>query len=145
MELPINRRVVTRAAAAGTLMAAAGISSGRAHDNSATIRINLPLTGAYNEGTRRIEYGAMRAFNEASARGGVNGYKITLAPHDDDTATASQYDPAQAATNAQKMFANRAMLAAISPRNQTGQERPCRKHETISLHWCGAVSLTTIP
>jgi ABC-type branched-subunit amino acid transport system substrate-binding protein len=145
MELPISRRAIIRAAAAGTLMAAAGTGSGRAHDNSTTIGINLSLTGAYNEGTGRIEYGAMMAFNEENARGGVNGDKITLAPHDDGTATASQYDPGQAATNARKMFANGATLAAISPRNQTGQERPCRKHETISLRWCGAVSLTAIP
>ena len=57
----------------------------------------------------------MMAFDEANAKGGVNGYKIVVTPYDDGTATAGQYDPAQAATNARKMVSDKATVAAIGP------------------------------
>jgi len=49
------------------------------------------------------------------AQGTVGGYKIELVILDDGTATAGQYDPAQAATNARKMVADPSIIAAIGP------------------------------
>ncbi len=57
----------------------------------------------------------MMAFDEANASGGVAGYKINLLVLDDGTATAGQYDPAQAATNARKMVSDPSVVAAIGP------------------------------
>ena len=84
-------------------------------DKSVTVGINLSLTGADAESAKRIEDGAIMAFDEANAAGGINGYKIVVTPYDDGSATAGQYDPAQAATNARKMVSNKATVAAIGP------------------------------
>ena len=115
MDYPISRRTVTRAIPAAALLAAAGIRPVHAEDKTVTVGINLSLTGADAEGAKRIEYGAQMAFEEANAKGGVNGYKVVVTPFDDGTATSGQYDPAQAATNARKMVANKATVAAIGP------------------------------
>lgn len=109
---PITRRT---AAIGAALLATFGSRASFAADKSITVGINLSLTGADAEGAKRIEYGAMMAFEEANAKGGVNGYMVNVTPYDDGTATSGQYDPAQAATNARKMVANRATLAAIGP------------------------------
>ena len=90
-------------------------SAARAVDKSITVGINLSLTGADAESAKRIENGAIMAFDEINAKGGVNGYKIVVTPYDDGSATAGQYDPAQAATNARKMVSNKATVAAIGP------------------------------
>jgi branched-chain amino acid transport system substrate-binding protein len=45
----------------------------------------------------------------------VPGYKFELLILDDGTATAGQYDPAQAATNARKMVSDKAVVGAIGP------------------------------
>jgi branched-chain amino acid transport system substrate-binding protein len=55
------------------------------------------------------------AIDEANAAGGVGGYKINVLVLDDGTATAGQYDPAQAATNARKMVSDPNVVAAIGP------------------------------
>jgi branched-chain amino acid transport system substrate-binding protein len=112
---PITRRMAVRGAAGVGLAAATGFRPGWAADKSVTIGINLSLTGADAESAKRIENGAMMAFDEANAKGGVNGYKIVVTPYDDGSATAGQYDPAQAATNARKMVSNKATVAAIGP------------------------------
>src|SRR4029077_18243943 len=57
----------------------------------------------------------MLALDEANAQGGVAGYKINIMVLDDGTATAGQYDPAQAATNARKMVSDSSVVAAIGP------------------------------
>jgi len=62
-----------------------------------------------------IKDGASLAIDEANAQGGVAGYKIDVLLLDDGTATAGQYDPAQAATNARKMVADKNVVAAIGP------------------------------
>ena len=77
--------------------------SAAAADKTITIGINLPLTGADAHDAELIKDGAMLAIDEANAKGGVAGYKIEVMLLDDGTATAGQYDPAQAATNARKM------------------------------------------
>ena len=48
----------------------------------------------------------MLAIDDANAAGGVAGYKIDAMQLDNGTATAGQYDPAQAATNARKMVSD---------------------------------------
>jgi branched-chain amino acid transport system substrate-binding protein len=57
----------------------------------------------------------MLALDEANAQGGVAGYKINVIVLDDGTATAGQYDPAQAATNARKLVSDNSVVAAIGP------------------------------
>jgi branched-chain amino acid transport system substrate-binding protein len=111
----VTRRTVFRAGAGVALAATVGIDRGRAADKSVTVGINLSLTGADAESAKRIENGALMAFDEVNAKGGVNGYKIVVTPYDDGSATAGQYDPAQAATNARKMVSNKATVAAIGP------------------------------
>ena len=86
-----------------------------AADKTITIGINLPLTGADAHDAELIKDGAMLALDEANAQGGVAGYKINVIVLDDGTATAGQYDPAQAATNARKMVSDSSVVAAIGP------------------------------
>src|SRR5438046_7011931 len=86
-----------------------------AADKTITIGINLPLTGADAHDAELIKDGAMLALDEANAQGGVAGYKINIMVLDDGTATAGQYDPAQAATNARKMVSDNSVVAAIGP------------------------------
>jgi branched-chain amino acid transport system substrate-binding protein len=110
----LTRRTAIHLAAVGAA-ATAGFRPAWAADKSVTVGINLSLTGADAESAKRIENGAIMAFDEANAKGGVNGYKIVITPYDDGSATAGQYDPAQAATNARKMVSNKATVAAIGP------------------------------
>src|SRR5271166_6903676 len=86
-----------------------------AADKTLTIGINLPFTGADARDAELIKDGAMLAIDEANAQGGVGGYKIEVLLLDDGTATAGQYDPAQAATNARKMVSDKEVVAAIGP------------------------------
>src|ERR1700761_5765104 len=88
-----------------------------AADKSVTIGINLPLTGADAHDAELIKEGAQLAIDEANAKGGVAGYKINALILDDGTATAGQYDPAQAATNARKMVSDPNVVAAVGPTN----------------------------
>ncbi|MDR3530193.1 MAG: branched-chain amino acid ABC transporter substrate-binding protein [Rhodopila sp.] len=111
----ITRRTAARAFAGLAVVATLGRGSARAADNAVTVGVNLSLTGADAESAKRIEYGAMMAFDEVNAKGGVNGYRIQMTPYDDGTATAGQYDPAQAATNARKMVSDKSTMAAIGP------------------------------
>ena len=97
--------------------AVAASAAGRAlaADKEITIGINLPLTGADAHDAELIKDGAMLAFEEANEKGGVAGYKVNVTVLDDGTATAGQYDPAQAATNARKMVSDKNVVAAIGP------------------------------
>jgi branched-chain amino acid transport system substrate-binding protein len=100
-------------ALAGTLLAWA--RSAAAADKTVTIGISLPFTGADAHDAQLIKEGALLAIGEANAKGGVAGYKIEVMLLDDGTATAGQYDPAQAATNARKMVSDPSVVAAIGP------------------------------
>jgi branched-chain amino acid transport system substrate-binding protein len=82
---------------------------------SLTVGIALPFTGADAEDATKIKDGALLAIDEANAKGGVAGYKIKVLLLDNGTATAGQYDPAQAATNARKMVSDPSVVAAIGP------------------------------
>jgi branched-chain amino acid transport system substrate-binding protein len=87
----------------------------RAAGKSVTVGIALPLTGAGSEDATNILHGAVLAFEEANAKGGPGGYQINIMTLDNGTATAGQYDPAQAATNARKMVSDSTVVAAIGP------------------------------
>src|ERR1700689_5334463 len=109
----LTRRTLIQLPAA----AVAGSYAARAlaADKTITVGINLPLTGADAHDAELIKDGAMMAFDEAPAKGGVGGYKIELMVPTDGTATAGQYDPAQAATNSRKMVSDSSVVAAVGP------------------------------
>jgi branched-chain amino acid transport system substrate-binding protein len=113
-------RYTRRAFNAGTVASVAAIAVGRggtafADQKVIKIGITLPLTGADAEDANLIKNGAMIAFDEANASGGVAGYKIVPVIYDDGTATAGQYDPAQSATNTKKLIADPQVVANLGP------------------------------
>ncbi|MGH8432611.1 MAG: branched-chain amino acid ABC transporter substrate-binding protein, partial [Solimonas sp.] len=112
-----HRRQFTTALGTGTIvaLAAPGMLPARAADKSVIIGINLPLTGADADASKRIKYGAEMAIEEANAQGGVAGYKLETIVLNDATATAGQYDPAQAALNAKQFAANPKVVALVGP------------------------------
>jgi len=84
-------------------------------DQVLKVGIDLSLTGADAESATRIKDGALLAFEEAEAKHEIPGYRIEVVTYDDGTATAGQYDPAQAATNARKMVSDHDVVAAVGP------------------------------
>ena len=110
-------RLARRSALAllGSSALAGFAGSARADGKFVTVGINLPLTGASAEDATTMLHGAVLAIEEANAKGGVGGYEIRTLVLDDGTATAGQYDPAQAATNTRKMIVDPAVVAAIGP------------------------------
>jgi branched-chain amino acid transport system substrate-binding protein len=91
------------------------VLSARAGDKFVTVGINLSLTGAAAEDATNMLRGAQLAIEEANAKSGVGGYEIRMLVLDDGTATAGQYDPAQAAINTRKMVGDRSVVAAVGP------------------------------
>jgi branched-chain amino acid transport system substrate-binding protein len=65
--------------------------------------------------TRSRRNGAMFAIEDANAAGGIAGRKIETIALNEATATAGQYDPAQAAENARKFVANPQIVALVGP------------------------------
>ena len=110
----LSRRSVVLAGTAGAAVAA-GLRPARAADKVVKVGINLSFTGGDAEGAARIKDGALIAFDDANAKGAVPGYRFEAVLYDDGTATAGQYDPAQAATNARKMVSDKLTMAAIGP------------------------------
>jgi branched-chain amino acid transport system substrate-binding protein len=106
-----RRALVLHLPAAALLAGAAGPAF--AADKSLTIGITLPLTGADAEDATLIKDGAMLAIEDAKSD--VAGYKLNVIVLDNGTATAGQYDPAQAATNARKLVADASVVANIGP------------------------------
>jgi len=103
-------------AAASTTLLGAGLGSARAAgEKEIKIGITLPLTGADAEGANRIKYGALLAIQQANDSNAIPGYKLVPVILNNATSTAGQYDPAQAATNARKLVADPAAMAAIGP------------------------------
>ena len=76
-----------------------GALPAQAQTKNITIGITLPLTGADAQSATLIKNGAQMAIDEANAKGTIKGYKLETIVLDSGTATAGQYDPAQAATN----------------------------------------------
>jgi branched-chain amino acid transport system substrate-binding protein len=99
----------------GSSAVASVVHRTRAEPKFVTIGINLPLTGAAAEDATNILHGALLAIEEANAKGGRGGYELRPLVLDDGTATAGQYDPAQAAINTRKMVVEPTVVAAIGP------------------------------
>ena len=113
----ITRRTATRLFAGTAVAAAMGsrISPVWADDKVIKIGADLSLTGADAENSIRIKNGIVMALDAANKDKAVPGYSLELMTLDDGTATAGQYDPAQAATNARKMVSDPDVLAAVGP------------------------------
>jgi branched-chain amino acid transport system substrate-binding protein len=105
----------SKAVAVLGFVALACVAGADAADKTVKIGITLPLTGADAEDATLIKNGALLAIEEANARGGVAGYRIETVIYDSGTATAGQYDPAQAATNTKKLVADPMVVANIGP------------------------------
>jgi branched-chain amino acid transport system substrate-binding protein len=112
-----TRRAFNAGAVASVALIAAVIGGAAALADQKVVKIGItvPLTGADAEDATLIKNGAMMAFDEANAKGGVAGYKIVPIIYDNGTATAGQYDPAQAATNTKKLVADPLVVANVGP------------------------------
>ena len=106
---------ISRRSALALLGSSALALPARATDKFVTIGIALPLTGAAAEDATNILHGAQLAIEEANAKGGVSGYQVRTLVLDNGTATAGQYDPAQAAINTRKMIVDTTVVGAVGP------------------------------
>ena len=111
----LTRRAAAQLLATTAVATTLGGVSARAEDKVIKVGLDLSLTGADAESALRIKNGALMAFDEINAKHEIPGYQIEPLILDDGTATAGQYDPAQAATNARKMVSDRQVVAAIGP------------------------------
>jgi branched-chain amino acid transport system substrate-binding protein len=111
----LTRRATTQLLATTALAAAIGGVPAFAADKVVKVGLDLSLTGADAESAGRIKNGALMAFDQINAKNEIPGYKLDVLVLDDGTATAGQYDPAQAATNARKMVSDKEVVAAIGP------------------------------
>src|SRR6185436_5400155 len=96
----LTRRQAFLATTAGAISGIAGANTALAADKVVKIGVNLSLTGADSQGANRVRNAIVMAFDAANQGNAVPGVKFDLLVLDDGTATAGQYDPAQAATNA---------------------------------------------
>ena len=110
----ITRRSATRLLA-GTAVASTIGGTAWAADKTVQIGLDFSLTGGDADSAQHMRDGALMAIDEANAKNVVKGYKITPMVLDDATATAGQYDPAQAATNARKFVSDKTVVAAVGP------------------------------
>ena len=101
----------------GSALAGPFVRSAAAQEKTFVIGLDLPLTGAQADTATLVRYGVQSAIDGLNEKGGVAGYKLAVLTLDDGTATAGQYDPAQAATNARKMVSDPAVMAGIGPMN----------------------------
>ena len=112
----LTRRSAFKAAAGIAATATFGLTeAAHAADQVVKVGINLSYTGADAESASRIANGAILALEDANKTHAVKGITFDVVKLDDATATAGQYDPAQAATNARAMVADKAYIAAIGP------------------------------
>ncbi len=111
----LTRRATAQLLATTAIAAALGSGTANAADKVVKIGIDLSLTGADSLGANRVKNAIVMAFEAANQGNAVQGYRFDLLTLDDGTATAGQYDPAQAATNARKMVADKEVVASIGP------------------------------
>ena len=111
----LTRRSAFKAAAGLVVASAVGAAPAFAADKVVKVGLDMSFTGADSTDAVRMANGGILAFEEANKSHEVPGIIFRLEKYDDGTATAGQYDPAQAATNARKMVSDRAVLAAIGP------------------------------
>ncbi len=110
-----RRRAAQLIASASAVAAIGGTRAASAADKIIKIGADLSLTGADAQGASRVKNAITMAVNAANDGHAVPGYTFELMILDDGTATAGQYDPAQAATNARKMVSDPLVVAAIGP------------------------------
>ena len=84
-------------------------------EQTVRVGIDMSLTGSDAQAAAKSRAGAVLAFEEANAARAIPGVRIEVVTLDDGTATAGQYDPAQAAINARKMVSDKRVVAAIGP------------------------------
>lgn len=112
----LNRRSSLLAAVAATaLIGAIAAPVALAADKVLKIGMGASLTGGDAQGALLQENGVKMALEEANAAHAVKGYKLVIYTLDDGTATAGQYDPAQAATNARKFVSDKAVVGIVGP------------------------------
>src|SRR3984957_16115814 len=111
----ITRRAATGLFAATVVTAGAGIGPAHAADKVVKIGADMSLTGADAQAAIKEKNAMQMAFDDANKRKVVPGYTFELLILDDGTATAGQYDPAQAATNARKMVSDKDVVGALGP------------------------------
>ena len=111
----ITRRSATQLLAGTAIASSLRGRAFAAAEKTAQIGINFSLTGGDAESAQHMRDGALMAIDEANEKGTVKGYKIVPMVLDDATATAGQYDPAQAATNARKFVGDKTVLATVGP------------------------------
>ena len=109
----IRRRSLLLAAAA--VAALVGATGAQAADKIVKIGIAASLTGGDAQGALLQENGVKLAIMEANAKKEVPGVKFEAYTLDDGTATAGQYDPAQAAINARKFASDKAVIGIVGP------------------------------
>src|SRR5690348_5371886 len=111
----IRRRTVARAIVASGAAAVLGSWRAGAAEQSVKVGVNVSLTGADAQAAARMRNAALLAFEEAREKNEIPGVRVEVVTLDDGTATAGQYDPVQAATNARRMVADKQFVAAIGP------------------------------
>ena len=110
----LTRRSNLLAAAAFATLA--GITApALAADKTIKIGIDASLTGGDAQAAILQRDGAMMAIDEANATHAVKGYTFDYYTLDDGTATAGQYDPAQAAINARKFVSDKEVVGIVGP------------------------------
>jgi branched-chain amino acid transport system substrate-binding protein len=111
----LTRRATAQLLATTAVATAFGGATARAADKVIKVGADLSLTGSDSLGANRVKNAINMAFDAANQANAVPGYTFEVLVLDDGTATAGQYDPAQAATNARKMVADPAVMAALGP------------------------------
>ncbi len=111
----ITRRSATQMLAGATLASSLGGRVLAAAEKTIQIGLDFSLTGGDAASAQRMRDGALLAIDEANDKGTVKGYKLVPMVLDDATATAGQYDPAQAATNARKFVADKTVVGVVGP------------------------------
>ena len=112
----LTRRFTLLAATA--LAAAVGFAlapSASAAEQVVKIGIDASLTGGDAHSAELVSNGAKMAIDQANANHTVKGVKFEAWVLDDGTATAGQYDPAQAAINARKFVADKMVVGEVGP------------------------------
>ncbi len=116
--MTMTRRATLLAAVGAAALAGAGsppAAFAAAAEKVIKIGWDGSLTGGDAEGAILQQYGTEMAVADANAKHMVPGVRLEVYSLDDGTATAGQYDPAQAATNARKFTSDKEVVGIIGP------------------------------
>jgi len=83
---------------------------------SSRFGLDESLTGTDAQSATREKDAMQMAFDAANQDNAVPGYRFELMILDDGTATAGEYDPAQAMANARKMVSDKDVVGALGPK-----------------------------